>query len=68
MGLRSDRRLHQGECVLYDLNCVLDLRPTLVKAYNEHDFATLVTVLKQNRRKLTVNPDTRTVQDAIERE
>jgi hypothetical protein len=39
-----------------------------VKAYNEHDFATLVTVLKQNRRKLTVNPDTRTVQDAIERE
>jgi hypothetical protein len=41
---------------------------TKVKLYHEHDFETILVVLKQNRRKLTVNPDTRTVQDAIERE
>jgi hypothetical protein len=41
---------------------------TKIKVYHEHDFETLLAVLKQNRRKLTVNPDTRTVQDAIERE
>jgi hypothetical protein len=41
---------------------------TKVKIYHEYDFETLLAVLKQNRRKLTLNPDTRTVQDAIERE
>jgi hypothetical protein len=41
---------------------------TKVKAYHDYDFETLLAVLKQNRRKLTVNPDTRIVQDAIERE
>lgn len=41
---------------------------TKVKVYHEHDFETLLAVLKQNRRKLTADPDTRTIQDAIERE
>jgi hypothetical protein len=41
---------------------------TRVKIYHEYDFETLLAVLKQNRRKLTVNPDTRTVQDRLERE
>jgi hypothetical protein len=41
---------------------------TKVKVYHEYAFETLLAVLKQNRRKLTVNPDTRTVQDAIESE
>jgi TaqI-like C-terminal specificity domain len=39
-----------------------------LKAYHEHDFETLLAILKQNRRKLTVNLHTRTVQDVIERE
>jgi hypothetical protein len=41
---------------------------TKVKVYHEHDFETILAILKQNRRKLTVNPETRNVQDAIERE
>ncbi len=41
---------------------------TKIKAYHDYDFEALLAVLKQNRRKLTVNPDTRTFQDAIERE
>ena len=36
--------------------------------YHEYGFEALLAVLKQNRRKLTVNPDTRTIQDTIERE
>jgi hypothetical protein len=41
---------------------------TKIKAYHEHNFETLLAVLRQNRRKLTINPDTRTAQDAIDRE
>jgi hypothetical protein len=41
---------------------------TKVKAYHEGDFEALLAVLRQNRRKLTVNPDIRAVQEAVERE
>lgn len=41
---------------------------TKLTAYHEHDFNTLLDVLRQNRRRLTINPDTRTAQEAIERE
>ena len=30
-----------------------------MRAYHDHDFDTLVSVLRSNRRKLKVNPDTR---------
>jgi len=46
-----------------------DLRnKTKVKAYFEDGFEALLDVLRQNRRKLKVNPDTRAVQEALERE
>jgi len=41
---------------------------TKVRAYHDHDFDTLVSVLRSNRRKLTVDPDSRPVQEAIARE
>jgi hypothetical protein len=41
---------------------------TKVKAYHEHDFEVLLATLRQNRSKLTVNPETRAVQEAIEEE
>jgi hypothetical protein len=41
---------------------------TKVKAYHEHGFEALLDVLRQNCRKLQVNPDTRAVQEAVERE
>jgi hypothetical protein len=46
-----------------------DLRnKTKLRAYHEHDFGTLLDVLRQNRRKLGVNTDARDVQETIERE
>jgi len=41
---------------------------TRVRAYHEHEFTELLDVLRQNRRKLAVDPDGRAVQDSIERE
>jgi hypothetical protein len=41
---------------------------TEIETYHEHDFNVLLDVLKKNRRKLKVNPDTRAVQEAIEAE
>ncbi|MBI4551630.1 MAG: hypothetical protein HY710_05135 [Candidatus Latescibacteria bacterium] len=41
---------------------------TKLTAYHEHDFNTFLDVLRQNRRRLTINPDTRTAQEAIEHE
>jgi hypothetical protein len=41
---------------------------TKLRAYHEHDFEALLDVLRQNRRKLSVNPDTRSIQEATERE
>lgn len=38
---------------------------TKVKDYHEHDLDALLDVLKKNRRKLKVNPDTRAVQEAL---
>lgn len=41
---------------------------TKLTAYHEHDFNTILDVLRQNHRKLAVNPDIRAVQETIERE
>jgi hypothetical protein len=41
---------------------------TRLRAYHEYDFAGLLEVLRQNRRQLTVDPDARATQDAVERE
>ncbi len=41
---------------------------TKLRAYHEHDFGMLLDVLRQNRRKLKVDPVARDVQEDIERE
>lgn len=41
---------------------------TALRAYHEHDLKTLLDVLYQNRRRLNIDPQTRSVQESIERE
>ncbi|MBI3947847.1 MAG: N-6 DNA methylase [Armatimonadetes bacterium] len=41
---------------------------TKLREYHEHDFETLLGVLRANRRRLSADPDQRAAQDAIERE
>jgi hypothetical protein len=41
---------------------------TRVRAYHDHDLTGLLAVLRQNRRKLRIDPDARATQEAIDRE
>lgn len=41
---------------------------TKIKTYHESDYNTLMKVLRQNRQKLKVDPDTRAVQEQIKKE
>jgi len=41
---------------------------TKLRGYDECDLRTLLDVLRQNRRRLKINPDTRAAQDTIEQE
>ena len=41
---------------------------TKIRTYHEHDLDTLLSILRKNRRKLSVNPTTRAVQEPIETE
>jgi len=48
---------------------VVDLsNKTKIRAYHEHDLDTLLNILRKNRRKLSVNPTTRAVQEPVETE
>jgi hypothetical protein len=41
---------------------------TTIQAYHDSDLDTLLEILRKNRRKLGIDPTTRVVQEAIERE
>jgi len=41
---------------------------TKIKEYHDGDFQSLLNTLRRNRRKLAINPETRTAQEEIERE
>lgn len=41
---------------------------TKIKAYHEHDFDTFLSILRKNRRKLSINPTTRAVQEPLKME
>jgi hypothetical protein len=52
------------------IGAVLDdlANKTRLRAYHEHDFGGLLDVLRQNRRKLKIDPEARAMQEAIDLE